>query len=78
MLLDCATVLRQSDPIYIAYYWWGHALELVGLEWDESVENNVWWIIRNSHNEEKFLRLKGSKAVPDEAFSIGATITQAS
>lgn len=72
MICHCLTVLRQNDPVYIAYNWWGHALELVGMEWDESVQNNIAWIIRNSHDEKEFLRLTGSRAIPDEAYSAGA------
>jgi len=74
MICHCLTVLKQNDPIYIAYNWWGHALELVGMEWDETVKNNIAWIIRNSHNEKDYLRLTGDRAVPDEAYSAGSLI----
>jgi len=77
MIQHCVTILTRSVPAYIAYYWWGHALELVGLEWDESEVNNLVWLIRNSHDEDDVIELVGSRAVPDEAFGIRATRTAA-
>lgn len=68
MIQHCVTVLHFSDPVYIAYNWWGHALELVGLRWDETQVNNLVWIIRNSHNEDDVIEMVGSRAVPDEAY----------
>jgi hypothetical protein len=73
-ILHCATILAlTARPIYIAYNWWGHALELVGMRWDESKQNNVAWIIRNSHNENDFIELDGSRGVPDEAYGFVST-----
>jgi hypothetical protein len=74
----CATILAlTARPIYIAYNWWGHALELVGIRWDESKQNNVVWIIRNSHNENDFIELDGSKGEPDEAYGFVSSVLAA-
>ena len=73
MIQHCITNLRQGDPLYIAYYWWGHALELIGLVWNEAVENNLEFIVRNSHDESEPIVLTGLRAVPDEAYGILAT-----
>ena len=74
VIQQCATILVKGKPIYIAYNWWGHALELVGMEWDESEKNNVVWKIRNSHNEDDLIELTGDKGVPDEAYGFVSTI----
>ena len=74
-ILHCATILASaSRPIYIAYNWWGHALELVGMRWDESKMNNVVWIIRNSHNESDLIELDGSRGEPDEAYGFVSSV----
>lgn len=75
MILHCATILAlTARPLYIAYNWWGHALEGVGMIWDESKPNNVEWVIRNSHNEPDFIKLSGSRGVPDEAYGFVSTV----
>ena len=74
MLQHALSILRTGRSLYIAYNWWGHALSCVGLIWDESQKNNVIWVIRNSHNEDDFIQLTGSRGVPDEAFGIHATL----
>jgi len=75
MILHCATILASTArPLYIAYNWWGHALECVGIRWDESKQNNVVWQIRNSHNESDLIELDGSRGVPDEAYGFCGTI----
>lgn len=56
-------------PIYIAYNWWSHALELVSMTYDSSKLNNVIFGIRNSHNEDDIILMEGSKAVPDEMYA---------
>lgn len=76
-LRHCLTLLKSGIPVYIAYNWWGHALELVGLIWDESQDQNVRWVLSNSHNEDDFLEFTGRRGEPDEAYGIGATLTQA-
>lgn len=73
MICQCLTILDASDPLYIAYNWWGHALELIGMHWDESQLNNVVWDIRNSHAEKDPIQLAGRKGVPDEAYGSAST-----
>lgn len=70
MLRQCATVLASGRPGYVAYNWWGHAVELVALNWDETLRNNVAWVIRNSHGEDDLIELTGSRGVPDEAYGV--------
>ena len=72
-ILHCATILAAGRPIYLAYNWWGHALNGSGLRWDESKKNNVVWQIRNSHNEPGLIELDGSRGVPDEAYGFVST-----
>jgi hypothetical protein len=71
------SVLATASSDYIAYDWWGHALECVGVVWDETVANNLCWVIRNSHDEDNFIELTGDKAVPDEQYGIVSTLTMA-
>jgi len=73
MLQQCATILASGRPCYVAYNWWGHALELVGLTYDSRLANNVAWVLRNSHGEDDFIELTGSRGVPDEAYGVRAT-----
>ncbi len=75
MIRHCLSILATGTPLYIAYNWWGHALECVGLRWDESERNNLVWQSRNSHDEDDLIELTGAKAVPDEAYGIRATLT---
>lgn len=66
---QCLTILRGGDPIYGGLWWWGHALQLVGYEWDESEPHNVlsiWW---NSHKDD-LIEISGSRGVPDEGYGI--------
>ena len=65
MLQHALSVLATGTPLYIAYNWWGHALECVGLRWDERERDNVVWVIRNSHGEDDVIELTGSRGVPD-------------
>jgi len=76
MIQHAISILATGTPCYIAYNWWGHALELVAVEWDESATNNLRWKLRNSHNEDDVIELEGSRAVPDELYGFGATLTQ--
>jgi hypothetical protein len=75
MIQHAISILRCGVDGYIAYNWWGHALSLVGVRWDESVANNLVWVIRNSHDEDDFIELTGSKGIPDELYGIRATLT---
>jgi hypothetical protein len=73
MIQHCITGLRAGNPVYVAYNWWGHALEVIAVEWDESkVYNLIWWL-RNSHNESDIIKMEGNKAVPSEAYILTAT-----
>ncbi len=68
---QCLTILAGGDPIYGGLWWWNHALQLVGYEWDESEPQNVlaiWW---NSH-EDDLIKIRGGRGVPDEAYGIRA------
>lgn len=68
-LQQCLTSLSCGDPIYIAYYWWSHALTIMGMEWDETQTNNVRVVCFNSHDD-GFIELTGNKAVPDEFYMV--------
>ena len=70
MIQQCVTTLCSGRSIYIAYNWWGHALELVGLRYNGST---LEWIISNSHNEDDFIILTGSRATPSEGIAIVST-----
>lgn len=76
-ILHCATILSLGKPLYIAYNWWGHALECVSLRWDERLPNNIGWRIRNSHNEDDLIELTGSRGEPDEAYGFVSTVLAA-
>jgi len=76
MIRHCLTILSTGTPLYIAYNWWRHALACVGVLWDESQPNNLVWLIRNSHNESDVIEMTGSRAVPDEAIGIRASLTE--
>lgn len=70
MTQQCVTCLCAGRSIYIAYNWWGHALELVGVRYNG---NTMEWIISNSHNEDDFIILTGGRAIPDEAICFVST-----
>lgn len=72
MLRQILTILRTGHPGYVAYNWWSHALEIVGMLWDESERNNVVIQLRNSHKEKNVIELAGSRAVPDEFYGFRA------
>lgn len=72
MLQQLLAILMTGTPGYIAYDWWGHALAAVGLEWDETQPNNVVVVDFNSHDD-GFIRIAGSRAVPDELYGVRAT-----
>lgn len=75
MIQHCLSILCYGRSLFIAYNWWGHALECVGIRWDESEQNNIVWQIRNSHNENDVIELTGSRGVPDEAYGFIDTVT---
>lgn len=74
MLQHIATLLCAGIPLYIAYNWWGHALQMCGLNWVEGAYLNVEVIDTNSHDDKDFLILSGTKMIPDEAYGFGATM----
>lgn len=65
MTQHCISGLCYGRSGYIAYNWWGHALELVGIR---MVGGVLQWDISNSHNEPDVITLTGSRAVPDECY----------
>jgi hypothetical protein len=75
MIQHAISILWTGRPLYIAYNWWGHALECCGVRWDESVKYNIVWQIRNSHNEEDIIELTGDRGIPDESYCIRASTT---
>jgi len=75
MIQHALSILRTGTALYIAYDYWGHALECCGIRWDESKPNNIVWQIRNSHNEDDIIELTGSRGIPDEAYGIRASLT---
>jgi hypothetical protein len=76
MIQHAISILNVGIGGYIAYNWWGHALELVALRWDETQANNLVWVIRNSHDEDDVIELTGNRGVPDELYGLRATKTR--
>lgn len=70
MVRHCHSILCYGRSLYIAYNWWSHALELVGIKYNGTRE----WLISNSHNEDDVIVLTGSRAVPDEAYGFISTV----
>ena len=70
MVKHCLSILCYGRSLYIAYNWWGHALELVGVRYEGST---LQWLISNSHNEDDVIVLTGSRAVPSEAYGFIST-----
>lgn len=72
MISQCLTILGTGTSVHIAYGWWGHALCLDGLIWDETQKYNIRWVIRNSHDEDDHIEMTGDRGVPDEGYGIRA------
>jgi len=72
-ICQCLGILRTGRPLYIAYNWWGHAVQVHGLRWDTSELNNIVWLIQNSHGDNEVIELTGARGVPDEAYGVRAT-----
>jgi hypothetical protein len=70
MTQQCISILCYGRSLYIAYMWWGHAVELVGVRYNGST---LEWLISNSHNEPDVIVLTGSRAVPSEAYAFVST-----
>ena len=68
-ILQCATALICGRGLHVGYNWWGHSVEITGMKWTPSEQNNITWIIRNSHGETKPIELTGSRGIPDEAYA---------
>lgn len=73
MIRQCLSILATGRALYVGYNWWGHALEVCGMEWDEAEPNGIVWLLRNSHGEDDVIRLSGEKGIPDEAYGVRAT-----
>ena len=71
MTQHCISGLCYGRSGYIAYNWWGHALELVGIRKEDG---KLLWDISNSHNEPDVITLTGSKAIPDECYFFVSTV----
>ena len=75
MKQHCVSILCYGRSLYVAYNWWGHAVELVGIlirpdgTWE-------WWI-SNSHNEPDIIVLTGSRSIPSEAYGFISTVMAA-
>ena len=69
IVCQCLTILSAGRPLYVAYNWWGHALECVGLLWDSG---DVIWQLQNSHGD-GVIEIAGRRGVPDEAYGVRAT-----
>lgn len=72
MTQHCISILCYGRSLYIAYNWWGHALELVGIR---MVDGKPHWDISNSHNEPEPITLTGTRAVPSEAYAFLNSVT---
>jgi len=75
MIRHSISILWTGTALEVAYNFWGHALECCSVEWDESVPNNLVWVLRNSHNEDDVIELTGDRAVPSEAYGLRASLT---
>lgn len=74
MIQHCLSILSYGRPLYCAWNWWGHAVLVVGMRWDETEYKNIVWLLRNSHNEDDVIELTGSRGVPDEAYGFVSTV----
>jgi hypothetical protein len=73
MIRQCLSILKTGRPLPAGYNWWGHATEVVGMEWDETQLHGIVWVIRNSHDEPDVIRLAGERGIPDEAYGERST-----
>lgn len=74
MLQHSLSILAYGRPLFIAFNWWGHALHCVGMKWSDSAYLNCIPIIRNSHGEDDYITIEGSKSVFDEAYGFISTV----
>ncbi len=68
MAQQCASLLVQGEPLYVAFNWWSHALTDMGVIWDTGYKYNLRWVAYNSHGDGR-IEMTGSKGVPDEAYA---------
>lgn len=73
IIRKAALLLSAGRPGYAGYNWWGHAVEVVGLVWDETKPYNVIWEIQNSHRD-GVIQLVGERAIPSELYFPRAAI----
>lgn len=69
VIRQCLTILASGRPLYVAYNWWSHALECVGMVYQDG---RVAWQLWNSHGD-GVIEIAGRRGVPDEAYGVRAT-----
>jgi hypothetical protein len=69
MISQALAILKTGEAAPGALDWWGHALPVVGMDWDESVSNNIVWLWWNSHDD-GIIEITGSRGVPDELYGV--------
>lgn len=70
MTQHCLSILKYGRPLYSAWNHMGHAMEVLAVRY---VNGSLEWIISNSWNKRELFIMKGSKAVPDEAYGFVST-----
>lgn len=73
MVCQTLTCLINKCGGYVAFDWWGHALEQMAWLWTPGTYLNVSNVLHNSHDEDDFLILSGSKCIPDEFYGFLST-----
>jgi hypothetical protein len=73
MLCQSLTLLLNKCSGYESWNWWGHATEHVRWLWTPGTYLNVTAVIHNSHNEQDFITLEGTKCIPDEFYGFIST-----
>jgi hypothetical protein len=68
MLQHVVSILCYGRSLFVAYAWWGHAVEIVFVRYNK--ETRQWEVgISNSHNEPEPIILTGSQSIPNEAIA---------
>lgn len=70
----CVSILSYGRSGFAAWNHLGHAMSVIGVEWDERQTNNLIWIIRNSHGETEPIEMVGNNAIPDEFYGFCSTV----
>ena len=68
------SILNAGRSSYAAWNHLGHAMSVVGIEWDESKYFNVVLDIRNSHNEDDLIQMSGSRCIPNEHYGFISSV----